>query len=637
MSTSIASTPQNHDAPNSRKPRFGLMLAAIGVVFGDIGTSPIYTLKEAFSSHYGLQLDQDTIFGIISLMLWALILVVTVKYVAIIMRADNDGEGGVLALAALTQRTFRQHPRWVALIGVLGLCGVALFFGDGIITPAMSVLSAIEGLEVAAPGMHEYVVPLTVLILTCLFFAQRFGTSYVGKAFGPITLLWFAAIGLIGAYNIAQYPAILKAINPWWGVAFFLHHNWHAVFILGAVVLAVTGGEALYADMGHFGAPSIRLSWNYIVLPMLALNYLGQGALILVKPDTAGNPFYEAIPHWGIFPMVILATLATVIASQAVITGAYSVASQAMQLGSLPRMTIRHTSSSEIGQIYVPAVNWILFVSVILTVIGFGSSDAMATAYGVSVTGTMLITTLLMIFYVAYRRKVALPILICVAALFLTIDFLFFYANIIKFFSGAWFPLLVGLVVFTLMMTWHRGRRSLREKVRKNGITLASFLPGLMLAPPVRVPGTAVFLTADCTMVPQALMHNLKHNKVLHQRNIFLTVDNVSMPYVAAEERIKLENLGDNFYSMTLQFGFMDTPDIPSNLQNASGIGTAPFDLMDTTFFVGRETVVLSNSKTITGLPDRLFALMYRNSAPANAFFHIPGNRIVELGSQIQI
>ena len=616
---------------------FSVMLTAMGVVFGDIGTSPLYTLKEAFSEHYGLVPNHDTMLGVLSLIIWSLILVVTVKYVAIIMRADNDGEGGILALMALTQRALSRHPKWIYGVGILGIFGVSLFFGDGVITPAMSVLSAVEGIEVAAPGVHTYVVIITVAILTFLFLAQRQGSERVGKAFGPITLVWFITIGLIGAINIFHNPEILKAINPYWGLIFFKEHDTHAIFVMGAVVLAVTGGEALYADMGHFGVQAIRRAWNIIVLPTLVLNYLGQGALILQKPSAIANPFFEAVPNWGLYPMVGLATAAAVIASQALITGAYSVSSQAMQLGLIPRMSILHTSHSAVGQIYVPTVNWSLFVLVIVTVVSFGSSAAMATAYGVSVTGTMLITTILMSCYVFMRWRVPRILFVCVVTLFVVVDTAFFYTNIVKFFDGAWFPLLLGVALFIAMRTWRRGRILLREKVRRNGIALTQFLPGLMLAPPTRVPGTAVFLTADPQMAPQALMHNLKHNKVLHQRNVLLTVNTLQVPYAPAHQRIKIECIVPDFFRVYVRFGFMDTPDIPSALMYAGDMGGVIFDPMDTTFFVGRETVIPSPDHGMPLWRDKLFAFMYRNAAPANAFFHIPGNRLVELGAQVEI
>lgn len=463
-----------------------IILSAIGVVFGDIGTSPLYTLKEAFSPNYGLAPNHDTVLGILSLIFWAMMLVVTIKYVTVIMRVDNDGEGGIMALTALTQRTMPFGSRSIYIVGILGIFGTSLFFGDGIITPAISVLSAVEGLEVAEPHMKAFVVPITLAVLILLFLCQRFGTERVGKTFGPITFLWFIAIGVVGVYNIIQAPEVLYAINPWWGLHFFLEHGWHSMFVLGAVVLAVTGGEALYADMGHFGAKAIRHAWMYVVLPMLALNYLGQGALVLSNPTAIGNPFYQSIPDWGLYPMIALATAAAVIASQALITGSYSLSSQAMQLGYIPRMNVRHTSQSTIGQIYVPTVNWTLLMLVILTVIGFGDSTSMASAYGVAVTGTMMITTVLMIIYARANPRVPRLMLLMIAIVFIAVDGAFFYANIIKFMDGAWFPLLLGVVIFTFMRTWLRGRKLLHEEMRKDGINLDNFLPGLMLAPPDR-------------------------------------------------------------------------------------------------------------------------------------------------------
>ncbi|MCW0391687.1 Low affinity potassium transport system protein kup [Xanthomonas sacchari] len=634
-SSSSSARPGSHD-PHA-KTGFGVMLTAIGVVFGDIGTSPLYTLKEAFSPHYGLTPDHDTVLGILSLVFWALMLVVTVKYVTVIMRADNDGEGGIMALTALAQRTLPGGSRSMYVVGILGIFGASLFFGDGVITPAISVLSAVEGLEVAAPKLEPFVVPITLVVLGMLFMAQRYGTERVGKAFGPITLVWFVALGAIGVYNMTRAPEVLHALNPWWGVRFFAEHNWHAVFVLGAVVLAVTGGEALYADMGHFGAKAIRRSWQCVVLPMLTLTYLGQGALVLRDPAAVSNPFYEAVPEWALYPMIVLATAATVIASQALITGAYSVASQAMQLGYIPRMHIRHTSHSTIGQIYVPAVNWCLLALVVVAVIGFGDSTSLATAYGVSVTGTMLITTVLMVIYARANPRVPAPLLWLFALVFLAVDCAFFYANIIKFLDGAWFPLLLGLILFTLMRTWRRGRKLLHDEIRKDGIKLDTFLPGLMLAPPVRVPGTAVFLTADPMVVPHALMHNLKHNKVLHERNVFLTVETLQVPYAAAGQRLKIDAIGDEFYRVYVRFGFMETPDVPLALMRSCDQGGIYFDPMDTTYFASRETIVASANRGMPIWRDKLFAVMHRNAAPATGFFRIPGNRLVELGAQVEI
>ncbi|MGH8086205.1 MAG: potassium transporter Kup [Lysobacter sp.] len=614
-----------------------LVVGAIGVVFGDIGTSPLYTLKEAFSPHYGLVANHDTVLGILSLVFWALMLVVTLKYVTIIMRADNEGEGGIMALMALAQRTLPKGSKSAYGVGILGVFGAALFFGDGVITPAISVLSALEGLEVVAPQLGAWVVPMTVAVLVALFATQRFGTEKVGKVFGPITGLWFLSLAVLGVLNILHEPEVLQAINPWWAMNFFATHSWHGVFILGAVVLAVTGGEAIYTDMGHFGAKPIRYAWYYFVLPALMLNYLGQGALVLEDPTAIRNPFYIGVPQWARMPMVVLATAATVIASQAVITGAFSVTRQAMQLGYIPRMTIKHTSRSTIGQIYIPGINWSMMVIVILLVVSFGSSSNLATAYGISVSGTMLIDTLLLALVARALwprwRWWVLPL--CV--LFVIGDIAFVIANGAKLLQGGWFPLALGIVLFTLLRTWRRGRELLRDEIQKEGIKIDSFLPGLMLAPPVRVPGTAIFLTADKGVVPHALMHNLKHNKVLHERNVFLTVDTLSVPYAPKGKRLSIDAIGDEFYRVVIRAGFMETPDVPLALMRSCDAGGIHFDPMETTYFASRETVVAIAHRGMPVWRDKLFAVMHRNAAPATGFFRIPGNRLVELGAQVEI
>ncbi|HVI59311.1 MAG TPA: potassium transporter Kup [Luteimonas sp.] len=615
----------------------GLVVGALGVVFGDIGTSPLYTLKEAFSPHFGLTGNHDTVLGILSLVFWALMIVVTLKYVTVITRADNEGEGGIMALMALAQRTLAKGGRSAYVVGILGIFGASLFFGDGVITPAVTVLGAVEGLQVAAPAMDRFIVPIAVLILLLVFFAQRFGTAKVGRVFGPITMVWFLALAAIGIHNIVDAPEVIKALNPWWGAKFFIEHGWHSLFILGAVVLAVTGGEALYADMGHFGARPIRYGWYGMVLPSLMLNYLGQGAFVLKHPGAVENPFYEAVPEWALYPMIVLATMAAIIASQAVITGAYSVARQAMQLGYIPRMQVRHTSSETIGQIYVPYINWTLMVAVLAVVLMFRSSTALATAYGISVSGTMLIDTLLLALVARAlwprARKWVLPL--CV--LFFVVDVGFVIANGAKFLDGAWFPVVLGLLVFTLLRTWRRGRELLHEEVRKEGIQIDSFLPGLMLAPPVRVPGTAIFMTADQGVVPHGLLHNLKHNKVLHERNVFLTVETLTVPYAPVGSRLKIEPIGDDFYRVVIRFGFMETPDVPMALMRSCDQGGVYFDPMDTTYFASRETVVASRHRGMPIWRDKLFAFMHRNAAPATGFFRIPGNRLVELGAQVEI
>ena len=614
-----------------------LIIAAIGVVFGDIGTSPLYTLKEAFSPHYGLDSGHDTVLGVLSLAFWALMVVVTLKYVTIIMRADNEGEGGIMALMALAQRTLRNGSRSAYVVGILGIFGASLFFGDGVITPAISVLGAVEGLEVAAPGLKPFVVPITIVVLLCVFAAQRFGTEKVGRVFGPITTIWFLSLAAIGLWNILAGPEVLKAFNPLWAVNFFAEHSWQGVFILGAVVLAVTGGEALYADMGHFGAPPIRHAWYFFVLPCLVLNYLGQGALVLNHPEAVANPFYQAIPGWALYPMIVLATLAAVIASQSVITGAFSVSRQAMQLGYIPRMRIKHTSRDTIGQIYIPGINWGIAVMVIGLVLAFRSSSNLAVAYGISVSATMLIDTLLLALVARAlwpkSRKWILPL--CVP--FFLIDLAFVIANGAKLAQGAWFPVILGIALFTLMRTWRRGRALLTEETTANGLPIATFIPALMISPPVRVPGTAVFLTANPDMTPQAMLHNLKHNKVLHERNVFLHVQTLQVPYAAPGTRVKDEPLGEGFHRVYLRFGFMETPDVPAALRQHCLDDSIPFDPMDTTYFASRETIVASAHKGMPVWRDKVFAFMHRNAAPATGFFRIPGNRLVELGAQVEI
>ncbi|HEU4814140.1 MAG TPA: potassium transporter Kup [Xanthomonadaceae bacterium] len=615
----------------------GLVVGAIGVVFGDIGTSPLYTLKEAFSPHYGLIANHDTVLGILSLIFWSLMLVVTLKYVAIILRADNEGEGGIMALMALSQRILPKRSKSLYVVGLLGILGASMFFGDSVIMPAMTVLSAIEGMEVVAPRLGSWIVPLTIAVLVALFATQRFGTEKVGRVFGPVITIWFLALAAIGIYNILHEPEVLQALNPWFAIRFFINHGWGGIFILGAVVLAVTGGEALYADMGHFGARPIRYGWYFLVLPALMLNYFGQGALVLEDPSAIRNPFYLAVPEWGRVPMIFLATAAAIIASQAVITGAYSVTRQAMQLGYIPRMRITHTSSETIGQIYIPWINWSLMIAVILLVLTFRSSAALASAYGVSVSGTMLIDTLLLalVAQAMWRRWRWFVLPACVV--FLVIDVAFLVANGVKFFDGAWFPVALGVVVFTLLRTWRRGRQLLHEEVRKEGIQIDTFLPGLMLAPPVRVPGTAIFLTSDKGVVPHALLHNLKHNKVLHERNVFLTVDTLDVPYAPPVRRLRIEEIGEDFYRVVVAYGFMETPDVPLALMRSCDRGGIYFDPMETTYFASRETVVASARRGMPVWRDRLFSFMHRNAAPATGFFRIPGNRLVELGAQVEI
>ncbi|HEY0861243.1 potassium transporter Kup [Pseudoxanthomonas sp. F37] len=616
-----------------------LVAGAVGVVFGDIGTSPLYTIKEMFHPHFGLTPDADTVRGLLSLGFWSLLLVVTLKYVIVIMRADNDGEGGIMALTALAQRSLTKGSRLSYTVGILGIFGAALFFGDGMITPPITVLGAVEGLEVVSPVFTRWVVPISLVILTGLFAFQRFGTAKVGKAFGPVMITWFIVLAGFGTYNIAQNPSVLAALNPFWAWHFFVTHDWHAVLILGAVVLTVTGGEALYADMGHFGKKPIRWGWFGFVLPALVLNYYGQGAVLLRHPEAVANPFYMSIPDWAQIPMLVLATTAAAVASQAVITGAFSVTRQAIQLGYLPRLHIKYTSKDTIGQIYVPSVNLMLYLAVVVLVLSFQSSGALATAYGLSVTGTMLIDTLLLAI-VAYTRwpdsrRWVLPL----CGVFLVIDLAFLFANGAKLVTGigAWVPLFIGITAFTMMRTWRRGRELLHGEVQKDGIRLDTFLPGLMLAPPARVPGTAIFLTADKGVVPHALLHNLKHNKVLHERNVFLTVETLTVPYAPKKKRLKIEPIGDDFYRVVISYGFAETPDVPQALMGSCDQGGVYFDPMETTYFASRETVVARRQGGMPFWRDKLFAAMHRNAAPATGFFRIPGNRLVELGAQVEI
>ena len=637
------STPSSpHDAGqhgHSKAGMVALVAGAVGVVFGDIGTSPLYTIKEMFHPHFGLTPDADTVRGLLSLGFWSLLLVVTLKYVIVIMRADNDGEGGIMALTALAQRSLTKGSRLNYTVGILGIFGAALFFGDGMITPPITVLGAVEGLEVVSPVFTRWVVPISLVILTGLFAFQRFGTAKVGKAFGPVMITWFIVLAGFGIYNIAQNPSVLAALNPFWAWHFFVTHDWHAVLILGAVVLTVTGGEALYADMGHFGKKPIRWGWFGFVLPALVLNYYGQGAVLLRHPEAVANPFYMSIPDWAQIPMLVLATTAAAVASQAVITGAFSVTRQAIQLGYLPRLHIKYTSKDTIGQIYVPSVNLMLYLAVVVLVLSFQSSGVLATAYGLSVTGTMLIDTLLLAI-VAYTRwpdsrRWVLPL----CGVFLVIDLAFLFANGAKLVTGigAWVPLFIGITAFTMMRTWRRGRELLHGEVQKDGIRLDTFLPGLMLAPPVRVPGTAIFLTADKGVVPHALLHNLKHNKVLHERNVFLTVETMTVPYAPKKKRLKIEPIGDDFYRVVISYGFAETPDVPQALMGSCDQGGVYFDPMETTYFASRETVVARRQGGMPIWRDKLFAAMHRNAAPATGFFRIPGNRLVELGAQVEI
>jgi KUP system potassium uptake protein len=613
-----------------------LAIGAIGVVFGDIGTSPLYVLKVAFSGPEGAEINHGNILGVLSLMLWALILVVSLKYVLFIMRADNKGEGGIMALIALTQRVFHAESRRKWLLLTLGLFGAALFYGDGMITPAISVLSAVEGLEVAAPALQAYVIPISLSVLVGLFLFQSQGTGPVGKLFGPIMILWFVTLGSLGVISIVQTPAVLTAFSPLHGLAYFQTHGFTGLIILGAVVLAVTGGEALYADMGHFGKIPIRYAWLGFVFPALVLNYLGQGALLLRSPVAAKNPFFLLAPDWALYPMIVLATLATVIASQAVITGAFSVTRQAIQLGYTPRMQVRHTSDQAIGQIYIPFINWILLAGVSLLILGFKSSGNLASAYGIAVTGTMAIDTILAFTVVWALWKWPLPIVLGGATFFLVIDLAFFGANLPKIVHGGWFPLAIAVVVFTLLTTWKRGRELLFQRMQKDDIDLNGFIEGITSFEHQRVSGTAIFLHATGKGVPHALLHNLSHNKVLHERVVILTVITEEVPSIPDAERINLTELGSGFYRLEIRFGFREEPDIPNALKLCDALGLH-FEIMETSFFLSRETLIPTKLPGMAIWRDNIFAAMAQNAESAMRFFKLPVNRVVELGTQIEI
>jgi KUP system potassium uptake protein len=623
--------------PGLKQTRTALTLAALGIVYGDIGTSPLYAVKETFSPGHGIPLQNATILGGISAIFWAIMLVVSLKYVVLIMRAHNKGEGGIMALLALASGAVRDRPRLQSTILFAGLIGAALFYGDAVLTPAISVLSAVEGLEVGTTAFKPYVLPIAVGVLVALFAFQRFGTARVGALFGPIVIVWFITLGAAGIYGIVQAPAILGALNPVRALEFVTQHGFASFVVLGAVLLAFTGAEALYADMGHFGKEPIRIAWFGLVFPALALNYLGQGALLLIRPDAISNPFYLLFPGWALYPMVALATAATVIASQATISGTYSLTKQAIQLGYLPRMTVRHTSAREIGQIYMPAVNWLLLIVVLAAVLGFGSSSKLASAYGVAVTGTMVATTLLTFFVL---RSWGYNLLLCVAAtaFFLTVDLAFFSSSLLKIGEGGWFPLVLGAGMLVLMLTWHSGRSNLVTRMRASSIPLAGFLEQLLRTPPQRVSGTAIFMVADTYAVPHALLHNLAHNKVLHERIVFLTVIIEDQPWVPFDERIEVEALGNDCgcWRMKVRFGFKNRTDVPQALALARNHGLA-FEMMETSFFLNRETLVPVDDGDGALWRDRMFAAMARNATSAVEYFNIPANRVIELGSQVEI
>jgi KUP system potassium uptake protein len=632
MSVATSALPTSRAA---RRPAAGVLLAVLGIVYGDIGTSPLYAFKaslQLFSTHAVTNIE---ILGILSLIFWSLVLIVTIKYVLLVMRADNHGEGGILALMALAQRVSvgAGVQRALALVGIVGAC---LFFGDGCITPAISVLSALEGLEISTPELKEYILPLSAVVIVVLFAVQWRGTGSVGRMFGPIMTVWFLTIGALGAVEVAQHPFVLEAVSPSYAVALCIRYGWLAFIVLGAVVLCVTGAEALYADMGHFGAKPIRLTWMVFVLPSLVLNYFGQGALIISNPAAIENPFFLLGPDWLRLPLVILATMATVIASQALISGAYSVTRQCMQMGFLPRMTVRHTSSMEEGQIYVPQVNTALLLGVLLLVLAFKSSDNLAAAYGIAVTGTFLCTCVLAM--VVFRRQFgwSRPLAIAVFGTFFVIDGVFFAANALKIPEGGWVPLVLGLALMGLMTSWKRGRDLLLARWQQDSLPLASFLARLPQSRTLRVPGMAIFLTGNPDYVPAALLHNLKHNKVLHERVLFVTVENTDEPEVGRERRTEVEELAPGIHRVKLCYGFMESPNIPRALEDLRERGVA-FDPMQASYFLGREVLVPAMVPKMPLWRLWLFLVMARNAVPATEFFRIPSDRVVELGVRVAI
>ena len=619
----------------SKSSLTALTMGAIGIVYGDIGTSVLYAVKTVFASG-NVALNPENIFGILSIFFWTLTVIVSIKYVMLVLRADNHGEGGTAALLALASNAVKDKPELRRRLLLVGMFGAALFYGDGVITPAISVLSAVEGLEVVSPNFTKYIIPITLVILFLLFMVQKRGTSGIGKFFGPITLVWFAAIGILGALQIIENPTILKALSPHYALMFMWASPGTTFIILGAIVLCVTGAEALYADMGHFGKRPIRLAWFSVVMPALTLNYFGQGALLLSNPAAAKNPFYLMMPEWALLPMVGLATMATVIASQALISGAFSATKQIIQLGYLPRMNMLHTSIKETGQIYIPFINWALFVAIAMAVVFFKSSDALATAYGIAVCGNMLITTVLTFFVIRYGWKYPLSLCIAATGIFFMIDFAFLASNALKFVEGGWFPILIAGAIFALMVTWKEGRDILNQKLRSDSIDLKSFLDAVFVTPPLRVEGTAVFLTAEPGSVPNALLHNLKHNKVLHENNLFVTVRSHEVPWIGLDKRLEIESLGRHCWQVVIHYGFKNDPDVPRALLQMRGRG-CDTDPMSTSFFLSRDTIVPTLGVGMAQWREKLFAQMHRNAGSAADFLNLPNNSVVELGSKIEI
>lgn len=621
---------------SSRESMSALTLGALGVVYGDIGTSPLYTMKEVFSPATGIPLDAANLIGAVSVIFWGLMMVVTFKYVLLILRADNRGEGGMMALTALAAEAAGKTPKARVILLLTGVLGAALFYGDSIITPAISVLSAVEGLEVVTPALKPYVLSISVAVIIGLFAVQRYGTGLVGKMFGPVIVVWFGVLAVTGMTEIIQQPTILAALNPWNALAFLSSRGWHMFVAVGAIVLAFTGAEALYADMGHFGKRPIQFAWGGLVLPALAINYMGQGALLMRDPTALENPFFRLFPAAWLIPAVLLATIATVIASQAVISGAYSMTKQAVQLGLLPRMQVHFTSAKEMGQIYMPEVNWTLLAAVLLAVLGFGSSSALAAAYGIAVTVTMLITTVLTFFIVRYGWRYPLPVALAATGVFLALDMLLVMSCSLKFFQGGWFPLILGMGIFIIMATWRRGRELLIESIRLDDPELLPFIMTLSADNVHRVPRTAVYAVANPETVPQALMHNLKHNQVLHERNLILTVVFHDVPWIHVDERVQVRSLVPGFWKVQVHYGFKDTPNIPKALELCEAQGL-PVNLFETSYFLSREIVVPTKGTGMAHWREALFAVMSRNSGSVAGFFQLPNNCVIELGTRVQI
>jgi len=634
METGIALRP-DHRLSASKSSLSALTLGAIGVVYGDIGTSVLYALKEVFGSGH-VPFTPDNVYGILSMIFWTLTVIVSLKYVVLVLRADNAGEGGLIAMLALASQAVKDRPALRRVLLNVGIFGTCLFYGDGVITPAISVLGAVEGLEIISPKFVKYVVPLTLVILFCLFWVQKRGTTGIGKFFGPITLLWFAVLALLGVVHIASNPHILVALNPYYALAFVWDNPGVTFILLGAVVLCVTGAEALYADLGHFGKKPIRLAWFSVVMPSLTLNYFGQGALLLSNPAAVKNPFYMMAPDWALLPLVVLATMAAVIASQALITGAFSVTKQVIQLGYLPRLNLVHTSVREAGQIYIPFVNWGLFAAIVLAVVMFKSSSNLAAAYGIAVCTDMLITTMLTFYVVRYGWKYPLGLCLLSTGFFFAVDFMFWGSNLLKLFDGGWFPLFIGAVVFLFMGTWKDGRTLLSSKLKADSMDLPGFLEAVFVSPPTRVEGTAVFLTAAVGTVPNALLHNLKHNKVLHETNLFVTVRNHEVPWIGLDKRIEIERLGHDCWQVLINYGFKNDPDVPKALQQLKGRGVS-LDPMLTSYFLSRDTVVPTLGEGMAQWREKLFAQMHHNASSAADFLNLPSNSVVELGSKIEI